>query len=248
MADRPNNPNDLPEEDWAMSEPEVPMAEQPKREPIDEVAAKLYEPPDTGDLQDWDLAPIDVEPFSEPAQPENHPARPEFDGPTAFAPPQVAFEILTPIVVTLTGNEDWGMEVAANDGWKMPEPVFRASEGNSSFGVERLSATSDRLNPNDEEIPESLSEIYAPPETEESVEIEDTVEALVTPDLPSNEMDFGVVPNEESVLVEDLSDLAEPIPKKKNWSILWWVLIIALLLISLLSIGVIVVFYYSSRH
>jgi hypothetical protein len=244
MTDRPNNPDDLPEDDWEMSEPEVRTVEEP--EPIDEVAAKLYAPPDTGDLQDWDIAPGNVETFDEPAQPENHPASPAFDGPTAFTPPHVAFEILEPLDVTVTANEDWGMHGAANDGWKMPEPVFQISEGNSLFGVESLSSTSEQLNQTAEVIPENLSDIYAPPETEEFVDIEGTVEESVSEGLPSDEIDFGNDSNEVPVLVEESSELAEPASQKKNWSILFWILIIVLLLLTLLTIGVIVVLFYSS--
>ena len=60
MTDGQNNPNDMPDEDWAMSEPEIPVKKEIQAKPIDEQAAKLYAPPDTGDLEEWDIATQDV--------------------------------------------------------------------------------------------------------------------------------------------------------------------------------------------
>ncbi len=246
MTDRPNNPDDLPEEDWAMSEPEVPINREPQPEPADETAAKLYSPPETGDLQDWDIATSGGKTFQSEPQPANYSDPPAFDGPTGFTRPQVAFEILKPLVTKSEGNDDWGMDGAVNDGWKMIEPVFRVSDGNSSFRIKKSPKPLENIKPNFEAVPEKLSELYAPPETGEFVDGEEKIENSVEVDLLPEEADFGDLPSNQ--VGEESPENAKPVRKKNRWSILLWILILGVFVLTLLAIGVFVVFFYSSRH
>lgn len=179
MTDGLNNPNELSDDDWAMSEHEVPVKKESQPKPIDEKAASLYAPPDTGDLEDWDLS-TDNAPSAGAAPPPPPNAPPQaFAEPTAFTPPQKAFEILKPVAPPRFKDEDWGIAPKIkNDGWKMPEPIFRVTEGEILTKVRRSSPKSNNTArtaaaPQTVSAPtaqeqERLPDIYAPPDTLES--------------------------------------------------------------------------------
>lgn len=244
MTDGPNNPNELPEDDWAMSEHDLPIT--PEAEPVDEAVAKLYAPPDTEDLQEWDITTEDVEDFEVPENVANHAAPQSFDGPSAFSPPKIDFDILKPLVILDGADQEWGMVNAENDGWKMPEPVFRVSAGRLWYGKNEPSIDAEAVLLELEEVPESLSEIYAPPETEDISESGD--DSFNNEELVADVEDFEDVPSEPTELEANTAEVSEVVPKKKSWSIFLWVLLIGLFLSTLLIIGVFFVFYYSSRH
>lgn len=248
MIDEPDNPDELPVDDWAMSEPEVPTDLESEMKPVDEAAAKLYSPPDTGDLKDWDIATKDLGLIESPEESPATAAPSAFDGPGPYEPPHLTFEILKPLVIENDIAPDWGMDQTAGDGWKMPDPVFRKSDGNSSLG-KRAGAASETLeDPESEQNPENLSDIYSPPEKDEFTENENA--------FASEEMQISLVDEADPVVVtEDLPELAtatfsvtETKPRRKRWSILLWIVIIGLLLFTTLAIGVFVFFYYSTRH
>lgn len=234
---------DLTEDDWAMSEPEVPIDREPKPEPIDQVAAKLYEPPDTGDLSEWDITTKELETDENQAAAPLIPEPPAFDGPVPFSPPKIPFEILKPIITQNQDRQDWGMNRAAEDGWKMPDPVFRASggtlhaRGNHSPRVELL---------NSEPVPEILSDIYSPPETEESLDTQFENELRETESIAKDEPDFANVSTSVAESFEKPSNVVAEKPKSKNWSVLLWIFLIGLLIFALLAFAVFAVFYYTS--
>jgi hypothetical protein len=171
MTNGPNNPNNLPEDDWAMSEPEIPIKKEIQPKPIDEKAASLYAPPDTGDLDGWDIGTQD----NDLSDGEVVAPPPNFSEPTAFTPPQKAVEILKPVPPPKIKDEDWGIApTSQNDGWKMPEPTFRVTEGEILTKVRRSSSKSNNTAPtptNSEQ--ENLPDIYAPPDTQEESITED---------------------------------------------------------------------------
>ncbi len=242
MTNGQNNPNAIPDDDWAMSEPEVPIEKVPQAKPIDESAAKLYAPPDTGDLEGWDINTQELVPPPEPEPPPVKPAPQNFSEPAAFTPPEPSFEIVKPIVSAASRSDDWGMnDPPKNDGWKMPEPVFRVTSGEILTKVRRSTGTKPASMP--EPVNENIAEIYSPPDTEDFVnDSEDYELAEIT-----EEIDLA-----ESAEFETGEGSIEPAPKvqssKNKISFLIWGAMLAGLLFIFLIVGVFVVFYYTSRH
>ncbi|MCW5959886.1 MAG: hypothetical protein KIS76_06965 [Pyrinomonadaceae bacterium] len=229
MTDGNQNPNDLPEEDWAMSEPEIPLVKPKPAAPIDEAAAKLYAPPDTGELDDWDIAGEELS--SEPA-PTGKPT-PDESAPGSFVPPPQSFEVLKPISPVQSGRSDWGMNPPRSDGWKMPEPVFRVTDGEILTRLGKRSGKQDHLPA--QEINENLSEIYEPPPTEESSDI---LAEFEIDDNSADPLEFDVAPAETTAPEPRAAN------KKSSWSWLVWALAAAGLFLIVLFVGTFFVFYY----
>lgn len=91
------------EEDWAMSDPDFHLKQKLKADNAEIPAATLYTPPDLFEDENF----LEIEPNNSPSKPE---------------------------------TEDWSVSVPENekidqpqeessDGWKMPDPIFRSSEG-----------------------------------------------------------------------------------------------------------------------
>ncbi|MEZ5428857.1 MAG: hypothetical protein R2747_21610 [Pyrinomonadaceae bacterium] len=158
-----------------MSEPEVPVKREIQANQADEKVASLYDPLETGDLEGWDISPEDSAPPAGPPEPTPEPPEPPdlTQAPTDFQVPQHSFEILKPAAAPKSSGDDWGMAGTAppiQDGWKMPEPVFRVSEGRSFKTAKKIPEQS--VAPDFQEQPSvgNLPGIYAPPDTEDIVE------------------------------------------------------------------------------
>lgn len=219
MTDRRNNSNDVSEDDWAMSEPEPELKGKELEissppEEVNENVSNLYDPLETDELKGWDISEEDTadlpetaelpdtadlpdtaelssEPtpeFSEPAPAE---APPEIDQtPRSFQPSPNSIEIIKPEKPVDSGD-NWEMKAAPpQDGWKMPEPEFRHSEGKplQQNAEETPAQTVVAASPQEQQEVETLSEIYAPPDTEESsAEISESAE----PEFLEDESDFS---------------------------------------------------------
>ena len=248
MTDGQQNQDDLPEEDWAMSVPENPAQKEPEAAPIDEAAAKLYAPPDTGDLEGWDIGTDELKPIEEIAQHSHKPANQESFEDLSFVPPMHSFEIISPLQITERDENDWNASPPPSDGWKMPAPTFRASEGRV-FGTgkkQRFSNEGELRNP--DPVPENLPDIYAPPDTEEYKE---STEELSFSEVPGGVPDEPGFENDQSNLnseVESLTSVAAvPAKKGKTGFLMWGIIAIGLLAV-ILAGAVFAVFYYSSQH
>ncbi len=246
MTNGQNNPNDLPEEDWAMSEPDIPLKKEMPAPPIDEKAASLYAPLDTSDLEGWDIGTQDddLSDGEVVALPPPNSPPPNFSEPTAFTPPQKAFEILKPVVPPKSKAEDWGVApTPQNDGWKMPEPTFRATEGEILTKVRRSSSKSNNAAPA-QTAPEqeNLPDIYAPPDTQEESVTED-FEISETPEESAKNANFSP-PLPAAAYSEQMPiQAAVPAKSKKGLFIMLGLLIAGILIIGLLA-AVFGVFYY----
>jgi hypothetical protein len=258
MTNGQNNPNDMPDEEWAMSEPEIPVKKEIQAKPIDEQAASLYAPPETGDLEEWDIATEDESSQDESSfdgaitlPPPTSPPQ-GFTEPTAFTPPPQSFEVLKPIAPPKFKGEDWEMEKAnsKNDGWKMPEPTFRATEGEILTKIRRSSSKSEPAESVESaQVQENLPDIYAPPDTEEVFEsITEDFDSPETQEEISEEMDFSnAVQAENNISQETPAQAADP-AKNKKWSFLIWGLLLGgLLVIVLLAVGV-GFYFYSAKQ
>ncbi len=244
MTNGQNNPNDVPEEDWAMSEPEIPIKKEIPEKPIDEKAASLYAPPDTGDLEGWDIGTQDDDlSDGEISPPPLNSPPPNFSEPTAFTPPQKAFEILKPVEPPKIKDDDWGISpTPQNDGWKMPEPTFRATEGEILTKVRRSSSKSNNAAPA-QTAPEQekLPDIYAPPDTQEESITED-FEISETPEKSAEDLDFNSVAPAAAYSEQTLPQ-ASPQKSKKGFFIMLGIVVVGILIIVLLT-GVFGFFYY----
>ncbi len=248
MTNGQNNPNDMPDEDWAMSEPEIPVKKEIQAKPIDEQAASLYAPPETGDLAEWDIG---VEDVSAPEEPTPPPPQ-EFTEPTAFTPPPQSFEVLKPVTPPKSKGDDWEMDKAnsKNDGWKMPEPTFRATEGEI---LTKIRKSSPKSNPAEsvesDQTQENLPDIYAPPDTEESVEsITEDFDLPDTQEQISEEVSFSNSIPAENNIPQQMPDQSETPAKSKKWSFLIWILLLGgLLVIVLLAVGA-GLYFYSAKQ
>lgn len=233
MTDGDQNSNDFSDEDWAMSEPEIPLVKPKPATPVDEAAAKLYAPPESGDLDDWDIT--DERVSNAPAAAGKPPQTPP--APDAFVPPPQSFEVLKPIAPVHSDGTDWGMSPPSSDGWKMPEPVFRVSDGEILTRLGKRPA-SRKADP-EPEINENLSGIYEPPPTEESSDLLGEFES-------SEEVSGRIDPVEPAV---ERSQTAMPAAaqsnqKSKGLSWLVWGLAAAGLFLVALILGTFFVFYY----
>lgn len=252
MTDGLNNPNELPDEDWAMNTPEVPIKKEPQVQPIDEKAASLYAPPDTGDLEGWDInsQESNLSEITPPPEPPVNPPPQQFSAPSAFTPPQQSFEVLKP-VATPKIKDDWGMGHSnKNDGWKMPEPTFRATEGEILTKVRGKSSASSN-NPaialTDQEK-ESLPDIYSPPDTQEESS-EPITEDFSVPDTQeeiSFQADLANQMPQAPTFQQATVNSAEP-KKSKSWLFIIVGLFLAGLLIVLILAVVFGFFFYKAN-
>ena len=126
-------------------------------------------------------------------------------------------------------SEDWGMtnplspkpEQFGKDGWKMPEPVFRVSDGHSPLNKSNKSVAfpaSPKKQP--EPTDEKLANLYAPPTSEEIPDI--TLHNMSLADLkfeiPPKESAYGVAIEPQPHISEqfDAEEIEPAIPAEKK--------------------------------
>ena len=244
MTDQKKNSDGPSDEDWAMSEPEIPVMEASQADQESNAVASLYDPLETGDLEGWDISAADVAMRSEPT-----PGRESVDAPSpleipasdaagsespfGFDVPRASFEILRPVAPPPADSEDWAVKQAQSEGsgdWKMPQPEFRVSAGRSAKDAEHPAAIAD------EQVAENLVEIYEPPDSQDVEERESDVFQAAVPESETEE--------QFEYQVETLSPLSAaefPPTKKKSGSGKKWILIsLGILAVGLIA-GLIVI-------
>lgn len=254
MTNGQNNPNDVPEEDWAMSEPEIPLKKEIQPNPIDEQAASLYAPPDTDDLEGWDIG-IQDDDLSDgeivaPPPPNSPP--PNFSEPTAFTPPQKAFEVLKPVAPPRIKDEDWGISPKPqNSNWKMPEPTFRATDGEILTKVRRSPASKSNNAAPSQTAPEqeNLPGIYAPPDTQDSDAVTEDFEISETPEAAAGNANFTPPANPQAAAAAyspqiPVTAAGEAPPKSKKGLLIILGLIFVGIFIIVILAAVFGLFYY----
>lgn len=185
MSDGRKIADESSEDDWAMSETK-PSADD--RESDSESGSlspsDLYDPPDTGDLREWDE---DAESGQKPKHQNPVPFRdPGHDAGRATAA-RLEPETNSILVVHPESppEEGWEMQhMIPGDDWKMPEPEYTSSVGRT-FAKE---SKSEIVDPN-------LAEMYLPPGGEESESDEDEAEL--------EEFDSEIVPEEPEMVEAD---------------------------------------------
>lgn len=230
MTDRRKNSNDVSDDDWAMSEPkpELEGKELEITSPLEDVnenVSNLYDPLETDELKGWDIADEDAElpetaelpdtadlspkpmpKFSEPASAEKPPETDQT--PRSFQPSSNSIEIIKPEKSSNSGDS-WEMKAAPpQDGWNMPEPEFRRSEGKPLQKSEQeisAQATAAAMSPQEQEEVDTLSGIYAPPDTEDA---SDEISEPVETEFSEDESEFSEEQNEtfESENFEDQTE------------------------------------------
>lgn len=253
MADEQNNPNDAPDEDWAMSEPELPVEEKIEARKQDENVARLYDPLDTGELDDWDLpAPDDTsaESFHNDPESQSPPSEPE-NGPSVFIPPPNSFEVLKPELRSPSG-EGWAVSPPNADGWVMPEPIFRSSEGRElATGIGKNAAHQ----PQSAAV-ENLPDLYLPPDLDDSLAPdsndpvgefgEDVVSSEVNSAEPVEQINFDS-PSETPEAVTPIT-AAKAGGKRKLWLYFLFGILLFVGISLLVIIGVFGLFFYTSQR
>lgn len=253
MTNGENNPNDLPDEDWAMSEPEKPVKKEIPVRQIDENVAKLYAPLDTGDLEGWDISLSDADPAAAPPSPPapDKPSPGINQMPTEFQVPQHSFEILKPAAPPRSAAaEDWGMSPAnlpSPDGWKMPEPIFRVSPGRSLKDSGKPPKATESPQFADQPVEENLSDIYAPPDTQEETAgseefniSEENIGILAEPE-PSDAIQAPAAPSVRSY------PPANQKSKSRKWLLIGFVIIAVAILAGLVTLAAFGLFFFKSQ-
>jgi hypothetical protein len=256
MTDRRNNPNEPPDDDWAMSESESDLskgddleiefpAEEKEEEPPENVS-NLYDPLETGDLEGWDISDEAEAPFA-PEVPINQAPQGFNQSPPTFQTPQNTIEIIEPEKPHIP-PDNWEMKSAPpQDGWKMPEPQFRTTGGRAKqVTAGDASAQVAESTGKSEETDEALSDIYLPPDTQDPF-----ADISESPDLPSLDAESFTT---EDLKTEDLSEMKEAVtsfeekpqgvPAKKGKRKAFIFFAIVFLLVSFFVIGLLGVAYF----